>query len=120
MENEAKPIIQTCSINGKICRNGKRSDFDIDPVTQEKPLCHKWVKLIGSDPQTGASIETWCCNEFAKIKLMLEGSAMTRRVVASMDRNNNIFIDALPPHVKDRVMSAQRVPISHETGSNGV
>lgn len=117
MENESRPVIQACSINGKICRNGKRSDFEVDPQTDEKPFCHKWVKLIGTDPQTGNEIETWCCNEFAKIKLMLENSAMTRRVVKSVDRNNNIFFEALPPVAKERILhSAQPILEDKQNG----
>lgn len=104
MENESRPIIQNCYINGLICRNGKRSDFQIDPVTEEKPFCNKWIKIVGTDPQSGKEIETWCCSEFAKIKLALENSAMTRRVVASVDRNNHIFFEALPPVAKERVL----------------
>lgn len=103
MENEQRPIIQACSINGEICRNGKRDDFKIDPLTNEKYFCHKWVKLVGSDPQTGKDIETWCCNEYAKIKLALENASMTRTVAAGLDRNNNTFFAALPNHIQQRI-----------------
>lgn len=110
MENESRPIIQSCYVNGEICRNGKRADFKVDPATEEKPLCNKWVKIIGKDPQTGMDIETWCCSEFAKIKLMIENSSMTRRVVSSIDRNNNIFFSALPPVAKERVTQKNNSP----------
>lgn len=118
MEQESKPIVQTCYINGKLCRNGKRSDFEVDPVTQERPFCNKWIKLVGADPQSGKDIETWCCGEFAKIKLALENSAMTRRVVASVDRNNHIFFEALPPVAKERVLGKGDRPLLE--GQNGI
>lgn len=104
MESESRPIVQACYINGLICRNGKRSDFAVDPATDEKPHCNKWIKLVGIDPQTAKEIDTWCCAEFAKIKLALENSAMTRRVVASVDRNNSVFFEALPPMAKERIL----------------
>ncbi len=103
MEKEQHPIIQACYINGETCRNGKRDDFKIDPLTQEKYHCNKWVKLIGKDPQTGNDLDTWCCNEFAKIKLLLENSNMTRQVTAALDRNNNTLFSAFPDEVQQRV-----------------
>jgi hypothetical protein len=104
METESRPIIQSCYINGKTCRNGKRDDFDVDPQTGEKSHCNKWIKLVGMDPQTGQQIDTWCCNEFAKIKLMLENSNQQRQTAASMDKHTNVFIQALPPIAAQRVM----------------
>lgn len=118
MEAELRPIIQSCYVNGKTCRNGKRSDFEVDPNTDEKPLCNKWVKLIGPDPQTGKEIETWCCSEFAKIKLALENSSMTRRVIASIDRNNQTFFSALPEQVQERVIKNSAQPKLEE--ANGI
>lgn len=111
MENEQRPIVQACSVNGEICRNGKRDDFKVDPLTNEKYYCHKWVKLVGKDPQTGHDIDTWCCNEFAKIKLALENANMTRGVAYGLDRNNNTFFDALPDVAKERVMNSNSYKI---------
>lgn len=99
-----QPIIQACYINGKTCRNGKRDDFELNPLTNEKNVCNKWVKLMGADPQTGNPIETWCCSEFAKIKLMLEQANNIRQTTASMDRNNNILFSALPDEAKQRTL----------------
>lgn len=118
MESELRPIVQNCYVNGKLCRNGKRSDFEADPVTGERALCNKWIKLIGPDPQTGKDIETWCCSEFAKIKLALENSSMTRRVVSAIDRNNDVFFNALPPAIQERVMQNSAQPKLEAT--NGI
>jgi hypothetical protein len=113
MESESRPIIQACYINGEICRNGKRDDFKIDPQTGEKYHCNKWVLLRGADPQTGHPIDTWCCNEFAKIKLMMENAQMVRQGKASTDkvanevaRHHGTFLAAMPDELRDRVIRA--------------
>lgn len=106
METEQKPIIQACYINGEICRNGKRDDFKIDPLTHEKYHCNKWIKLIGPDPQTGRDIDTWCCNEFAKIKLQLENAMIERQVKVALDRNNNTLFSAFPDEVQQRIAAS--------------
>lgn len=113
MEAESKAIIQSCFINGKTCRNGKRDDFDVNPQTGEKFTCNKWVKLVGMDPQTGTTIDTWCCNEFAKIKLMIEGANMTRHAIASTDKvasevakQHMTMFAALPESAQARVANA--------------
>lgn len=112
MEQESRPVIQACYINGEVCRNGKRDDFKTDPLTGEKFHCNKWVKLGGLDPQTGNPFETWCCSEFAKIKILLENAQMTRQAGASVDkvanqihRQRGEFLGALPEDAKERLSS---------------
>lgn len=118
METESRNIIQSCYVNGKTCRNGKRDDFNIDSNTGEKFYCNKWVKLLGQDPQTGKDIETWCCAEFAKIKLMLENSFRTRQVTSALDRNNNTFFSALPENIQRRIVEKLPIKDAHvDTGT---
>lgn len=118
MEKEQGAIIQACSVPGGLtCINGSREDFKNHPLTGEKLKCHKWIKLVGKDPQTGGDIDTWCCNEFAKIKLALESAQMVRQNTASTDKVANQvaqhraeFIGALPEEAIVRLLeSAPRV-----------
>lgn len=87
--SEEPTVIQSCYINGKTCRNGKRDDFDVNPLTGEKVRCNKWIKLMGTDPQSGAHLEEWHCSEFWKIKLALENAQMVRQNTASTDKVAN-------------------------------
>jgi hypothetical protein len=131
MENEQRPITQTCSYNGKICRNGKRSDFEVDPVTQEKPHCNEWVKLSGIDPQSGTQIDTWCCAKFAVVKLALETNQSVRHTTASTDkvanqvaRSRAEFLGALPAESRARLLDTfpevapQALPAPEQKGSD--
>lgn len=110
MDQSAQPVIQACSENGKVCRNGKRDDFEVDPRTGEKFLCNKWVKLTGTDPQSGQPIDTWCCAEWAKVRIMLENAQMVRQNIASTDkvanqvaRSRAEFLGALPERARERL-----------------
>ena len=123
MEPESRPIIQACYINGLTCRNGKRDDFPVDPQTGEKFHCNKWVLLRGADPQTGDQIDTWCCNEFAKIKIALENAQMVRQNIASTDkvsnqihRSRSEFINALPEEAKERLVRNKVELLEENTG----
>jgi hypothetical protein len=89
MSDQGQDQRQSCSINGKLCINGIRADFENDPLTQRPRPCNKWVRLIGRNPQTGQDIDEWCCNEWAKVKIGIEGCQMTRHATASVDKVAN-------------------------------
>jgi hypothetical protein len=89
MSDQEKDQRQTCSVNGKLCINGIRSDFENDPIICRPRLCNKWIKLIGKDPQTEKHIEEFCCNEWGKIKIGLENCQMLRFNTASLDKVAN-------------------------------
>jgi hypothetical protein len=55
----------------------------------------------------------------AKQCIGLENAAMTRRVVKSIDRNNSLFFEALPPMAKERVIQNSAQPTLEEK-SNGI
>jgi len=102
-KTEKDVVIQACYVNGKSCVNGSREDFGTHPITGEKLKCNKWVRLIGDDPQTGADLSGWCCNEFAKTKLAVEQANMVRQNTKSTDKVSNVFFAALPPQAQRRV-----------------
>ena len=81
-----QPVIQCCSINGKICRNGKREDFPIDDRTGERFFCNEWVNVKGKHPQTEEILDNWMCAKFANVILGLEQAQQTRQAAASSDK----------------------------------
>lgn len=89
MGDQGQDQRQTCWINGKLCINGIRPDFESDPLIQRPRPCNKWVRLIGRNPQTGQDIDEWCCNEWAKVKIGLENCQMVRHATASTDKVAN-------------------------------
>jgi hypothetical protein len=89
MQNGNQIIIQACPFNGKTCRNGKRDDFEVNPQTQEKFLCAKWICLKGSHPQNNEILDNWMCNEAAIPILLVENANMARQSRASVDKVAN-------------------------------
>lgn len=66
------------------------------PYTGHKDLCKKhfmncpkWVNVIGTDPQTGESVNQWNCADWWIPKLMIENSQMQRQTSASIDSFRN-------------------------------
>lgn len=124
MSDQPKDIRQTCSVNGKLCINGIREDFEKDPLTKQPRPCHKWVYIAnGTDPQTGKPIDgTWCCNEWANLKIRLEQSQMTRNVQAAVNDLGNMFLAALPPESRKQVLdnsAAARKTIEERQNGSG-
>lgn len=124
MSDQGNDIRQTCSINGKLCVNGIRSDFETDHLIQRQRPCNKWVRLIGTEPQTGKNIDEWCCNEWAKVKIGVENSQMIRQVIASTDKVANQvqksraeFLGALSEEAQKRLINAD--PKIQQISSNG-
>ena len=100
------PVIQCCSINGKICRNGKREDFPVDERTGERFFCNRWVNVKGKNPQTDATIDNWMCADFAQILLGLEQAQQTRQAGASTDKVVNTIFGLASPEAKERLLRA--------------
>jgi len=96
-------------------------------MTGEKFFCNKWVKLVCSDPQTGHPIDTWCCNEFAKVKLGLEQANMTRLNTASTDKvatevakHHATFLGVLNNDAQQRLLDADpRMQLESKNGHTG-
>lgn len=111
-----QPVIQCCSINGKVCRNGKRDDFPVDERTGEKFFCNEWVNVKGKHPQTGETIDNWMCAKFAAIVVALEQAHQTRQAAASVDKtatevrnHHRSFVSALNEDAKGRLLKADDV-----------
>jgi hypothetical protein len=81
-----QPVIQCCSVNGKVCRNGKREDFPTDERTGEKFICNEWVNVRGQHPQTGEVIDNFMCGKYARVMLALEQAQQMRQTAASADK----------------------------------
>ena len=86
MSDPTNVTIQCCSINGKVCRNGKREDFPVDERTGEKQFCNEWVNLKGKHPQSEEMVDRWMCGKLATILLLMEQAQQTRQVGASSDK----------------------------------
>lgn len=132
MPNPNDVTIQACPFGGNTCRNGKRDDFEVNPLTQERFVCAKWVCLKGKDPQSEKILDNWMCSEQAAVFLLLENAQMTRHVQASVDKaanevnaGNAMVFAAMSPEAQQRVVNAQprlveRGPAPQlEEGKNG-
>lgn len=66
--------------------------------------CQWYTHLLGAHPQTNKEVDEWGCAVTWLPVLLIESSNQTRKVQASLDRNNNTFVDALPDHVRERIL----------------
>lgn len=121
-----QPVIQCCSINGKVCRNGKREDFPIDDRTQEKFVCNEWVNIKGPHPQTGEVIDNWMCGRFANSLLLMEiarqvshNTASTDKVANEVNKHHRTFFKALNDETQGRLLKVDRAS-QPDVQSNGI
>jgi len=123
-----QPVIQCCSINGKICRNGKRDDFSVDERTGEKYFCNEWVNVKGKHPQTGEVLDNFMCAKYANVLMALEQAQQTRQAAASSDKVANevrshhaTFFSALNDETRARLLKADDVKhIEVKENENGI
>lgn len=115
MKDMNRAIIQACSVNGEICRNGKRDDFKINPETGEKFLCNKWISMRGKDPESEELIDNWMCNEFAIPKLLSENAQRINQLGASTDKvanevrkHHESFVVVATNKVNQRLLDAEQ------------
>jgi hypothetical protein len=84
------------------------------PLIQKKCMehdCHFYTHLVGMNPQSGQPTDEWGCAVAWLPLLLVENAEMSRKVAASVDRNNNTFFAALPLPLQQRVMA--------QVGNNG-
>lgn len=116
MRNPNEVTIQCCSLNGKICRNGKRDDFPVNEQTGERFICNEWVNVKGKDPQSDEIFDNWMCGRLATTKLLLEIAQMVRHNTASTDKvatevnkHRKMFFHALNEETQGRLLEAEVV-----------
>ena len=103
--------IKTCPLNGKLCVDGIRSDFEFletAGVKRQIP-CQLWIPLVGKDPQSNESINEYNCAWAWMPIIGIENSQMTRHVVAQVSEGTKAFVDALPEQVQKQVLSRASV-----------
>jgi hypothetical protein len=63
-----------------------------------KHNCPKWIHIIGSDPNTGQSVDRFGCNDSFQAMLMIENSQQQRQTGAAVEsfRNEMIRLNAGP------------------------
>lgn len=93
MESAEKRRVRNCHINGKLCIDGIRSDFEVDPQTGRAAGCRQWVHLYGKDPQTDKNIDQFDCS-FSWLPITtIEGAQMSRQTGASVDKVANVVAE---------------------------
>lgn len=84
------------------------------PYTGHKELCRnhyancpKWMNVIGTDPQTGASVNQWNCADAWLPLLMIENSQMQRQTGAAVDSFKNEMVKSNDVNTKILLTAAQ-------------
>jgi hypothetical protein len=84
MQPESTRTEMTCPLNGKLCKEGIRSDFD----SSTKP-CRWWTHVAGKDPQSEKVIDHYDCAMAWVPVVVLESSQMTRHMTATTQEFRN-------------------------------
>lgn len=61
-----------------------------DKCREHYNCCPKWINVIGTDPQTGASVNQWDCADTWIPKLLIENSQMQRQTSAAVESLRNV------------------------------
>ena len=84
MQPEYERLEMNCPLNGKICRDGARTDFE----NQKKP-CRWWTHVAGKDPQSEKVVDHYDCAVAWLPVVGLEQSQMTRMGTATVQEFRN-------------------------------
>lgn len=69
----------------------------LDGVVNHK--CPKWMHVIGTNPQTGDSIDRFGCSDTFMPLLLIENSQQARQTGAAIESFRNVMADAMMPRL---------------------
>lgn len=75
----------SCPLNGKLCIDGVRSDFEKDADGRQY-RCKWWQHVYGKDPQSEKIIDQYDCSVPWLTVTTVEGAQMSRQTAASVDK----------------------------------
>lgn len=84
MQSEMTRYEMTCPLNGKLCKDGVRADFE-----DQKKQCRWWTHVAGKDPQSEKVIDHYDCAMAWVPVVVLESSQMTRHMTATTQEFRN-------------------------------
>lgn len=85
MIDPATKIKGSCPLNGKLCIDGIRSDFEKD-ADGHTHKCKWWQHIYGKDPQSEKIIDQFDCSIPWLTVTTVEGAQMSRQTSASVDK----------------------------------
>lgn len=88
MIDPVNKIKGSCPLNGKLCIDGYRSDFEKDSDGRQF-RCKWWQHIYGKDPQSEKTIDQFDCSVPWLTVTTVEGSQMSRQTAASVDKVAN-------------------------------
>ena len=91
MDTGLNRSLMSCPMNGKICKDGVREDFQTGGEVGQKLSCRWWTHVVGKDPQTEKLMDHYDCGMAWIPVVMLEVSQMTRHNTASTDKVANVM-----------------------------
>ena len=98
--------IMVCPIYKELCVGGRCASFSQwdDPRTGELVKCRMWSHVRGKCPQCNQDMDWQDCSLYWSHVASLEGSQMTRHVVAQVSESTKAFVDALPEETQRKVL----------------
>ena len=63
-----------------------------DTCRSHYDCCPKWVNVVGTDPQTGESVNQWNCSDYWLPKLLIENSQMQRQTGGAVESFRNEMV----------------------------
>lgn len=90
-----KPI----AVAGEVCRYFNK---DVSKVCHK---CHHYVKLQGTNKNTGEFVDEWMCADVAAVILMAENSQMSKETGAAVESFRNEMVKA--NHVSNMIAATE-------------
>ena len=102
-----------CPLLKGVCVNGFVKGMPENKETGERTTCGWFIKLSGTNPQTGEKMDDPGCSVPFFAIIQLEGNQHLRQAIASMDkiatevnRQHMTFIGAMTPEAQKRLLDA--------------
>ena len=104
---EPKSSILTCPLNGKLCVDGIRSDFEFFEVVgiKRQKACRWWTGMAGKHPQTHEILNDYDCAVTWIPLITLENSQSVRQVAAQVSESTKAFVDAQAPETQKQIIN---------------
>ena len=102
MESEIKRQVMICPHYKEPCVNGHTKSMGED-ANGTPHICRFWIHVSGKDPQSTKQLDWFDCATSWLPVLLIENAQMIRQNTASVDKTANIFYEALPADVRERV-----------------
>lgn len=97
-------VYPNCPYNGKLCIDGWRSDFEVDPVTGAQGKCQLWRQVRGKKAQSEEVVDKFDCVLVWLLEAQMETAQRVMHTGVAVQEVRNTLIDISPPEAADKAI----------------